>query len=183
LQYAGRLASLAKETALHGNHAEGLRLIREALVYDEKLEGVQREDRTAAHHIIMGDIYVSADSLPQAEKCYQYAVSVFEKINRQHLLAASLLSLGNLQIKQKRFSDAIATLKNCMAICEKINLLRTQHAASQYLYEAYKQTGNTAQALMYLEQFRDLNDIVFNENSQKQISEFEVKYETAKKDG
>ncbi|MDR2149152.1 MAG: tetratricopeptide repeat-containing sensor histidine kinase, partial [Tannerella sp.] len=182
LQYAGRLSSLAKETALLGNADEGLRLIREALAYDEKLEGTQRSDRIAAHQLIMGDIYVLADSLPQAEKCYQHAVSVFEKLNRQQLLAASLLSLGKLYLQQKRFPAAIETLKNCMTICEKINLQRTRHSATRYLYEAYKQTGNLTQALAYLEQYRDLNDVIFQETAQKQISEFQVKYETAQKD-
>ena len=182
MQYAGRLSSLAKETALLGNYDEALRLIREAFVYNEKLEGIQREDRMATHHIIMGDIYVAADSLLQAEKCYQYAVSVFEKINRQQLLASSLLGLGRLQVRQKRFAEAIETLKNCLTISEKNNLQRIQRDANRFMYEAYKQRGNATQALFHLEQYRDLNDLIYNETTQKQFTEFQIKYETAEKE-
>jgi signal transduction histidine kinase len=130
----------------------------------------------------MGDIYVEADSLQQAEQCYLYAISVFEKNNRQQLLAASLLSLGRLQFRQHRFTEAIATLGRCVSICQEFTFRQTMLSAKRYLYEAYKKVGNVAQALFYLEQFRNLNDSIFKETTQKQISEFQVRYETAEKE-
>ena len=181
LQYAGRLSQLAKENALLGNCDEALQLIREALLYDQKIERNERDERIAVHQRIMGDIYVKMDSLPQAEKCYQHAVAVFEKNNRQQPLAESLLSLGSLQLRQHRFTEAIETLKQCAAICEKSRLLRTLRDASRFLYEANKQTGHPTQALSYLEQYINLNDSIFKETTQKQINDFQVKYETAEK--
>jgi signal transduction histidine kinase len=182
MQFAGRLSSLAKELSLLGNHDEALQMIREALSYDEKLEGIQREDRLATHHIIMGDIYVAADSLQEAETCYKYAVLVFEKINRQQLLASSLLGLGRLQLFQRRFADAIETLKYCVATAEKNSLLRIVRDANRFMYEAYKQIGNPMQALAHHEQYRDLTDSLFKEATQRQLSEFQVKYETSEKE-
>jgi tetratricopeptide (TPR) repeat protein len=182
LQYAGRLSTLARETAFLGNYNEALRLIKEARIHIEKLEGFQREDRIANNYLTMGDIYVEADSLQQAENCYKYAVSAFEKLNRQQLMAASLLSLGRLQLKQHHYAEAIKTLQHCVSISETNNLLPTQQSAQQCLYEAYKQTGNAAQALFYLEQHRILTDSIFKETTQRQISEFQVKYETAEKE-
>ena len=182
LQYAGRLSSLAKETSLLGNHIEAIALIKEALEYDQKLEGVQREDRIAAHNIIMGDIFVEADSLPQAERCYQYAISIFEKLNRQQLLSSSLLGLGRLQLKQQRYVEAIETLKSCIDISEKNRLQRILLEANRFLYEAYKQTGNPTQALTYHEQYRNLTDSIFKETIQNQLSELQIKHKTAEKE-
>ena len=182
MQYAKRLAGLAGETSYSGNHTEALQLIKEALVYAEKIERKEREERIAVHQRQMGDIYVAMDSLPQAEECYKLAGSVFEKNNRQQMLCETLLSLGRLQLKQNRMTEAKETLQYCITICEKIRLLGIWRDAVSLLYEAYKQTGHTAQALSYLEQYRELNDSIFRETTRKQISEFQVKYETAEKE-
>ena len=181
LQYAGRLGQLAKENALLGKCDEALQLIKEALIYDQKIERNERDERIAVHQRIMGDIYVKMDSLPQAEKCYRHAVAVFEKNNRQQQLAEALLSLGNMQLRQHRLTEAIETLKYCVSICEKSHLLRTLRDANRFLYEACKQTGNQTQALSYLEKYTNLNDSIFKETTQKQINDFQVKYETAEK--
>ncbi|MCL1974244.1 MAG: tetratricopeptide repeat protein [Bacteroidetes bacterium] len=182
MQYAGRLSQLAKEYAVLGIYDEALRLISAALVYDEKIERNERDERIAVHRRIMGDIYEKMDSLPQAENCYQRAIPVFEQNNRQQPLAESLLSLGRLQLQQGRFAGAIETLHYCVAIAEKNHLLRTLRDANHFLYEVSKVTGNTAQALFYLEQYGHMNDSIFKETTQQQINEFQVKYETAEKE-
>jgi len=182
MQYAGRLSMLAKENATLGNFDEALQLIKEALVYAQKIERNEREERIAAHTRVMGDIYDKMDSLPQAQKCYEHAVSVFEKNNRQPQLAESLLGLGRLQLRQHRYAEGVETLKYCVSICEKSSLLRTLRDANRFLYQAYKQTGHTALALSCLERYSNLNDSIFKETTQKQISEFQVKYETAEKE-
>ena len=182
MQYATRLSMLAKENASLGNYREALLLIKEALVYDEKIERNEREERLAIHQKNMGEIYVKMDSLPQADKCYRHAISVFEKNNRQQQLAEALLGFGYLQIRQRLFTEAIETLKYCIAICEQKLLRRTMRDASRLLYEAHKRTGHTTQALSSLEQYHNLNDTIFKETTQMQISEFQVKYETAEKE-
>ncbi|MDR2972444.1 MAG: tetratricopeptide repeat protein, partial [Bacteroidales bacterium] len=181
MQYAGRLSSLAKELALSGNYQEAIALIKEALVYDQKIEGMLREDRLGAHNIIMGDIYAEADSLKQAEQCYKYAVSIFEKINRQQLLASSLLGLGRLKLKMNRYTEAIEILKYCVEVSEKNQLLGIIQKANRLLYETYKRIGSSTLALAHLEQSIALDTLIFKETTQKQISEFQVKYETAEK--
>ena len=182
MQYARRLSGLAMEMSLIGNHTEALQLIKESLVFAEKIERKEREERIAVHQRQMGDIYIAMDSLLQAEACYKLAISVFETNNRQQMLSETLLSLGRLQLRQKHFAKAIETLKYCVTICERINMLRHLRDANNLLYEAYKQTGNAIQALSHLEQYRELNDSIFQETTQKQLSDFQVKYETAEKE-
>jgi tetratricopeptide (TPR) repeat protein len=182
MQYAGRLSMLAKENATLGNYREALQLIQEALVHDEKIERNEREERIAVHQQNMGEIYVKMDSLPQAEKCFRHAISVFEKNNRRQPLAESLLDFGHLQMRQRLFSEAIETLKHCITVSKNNSLLRALSEATRLLYEAHRQTGQTAQALSYLEQYHSLNDSIFKETTQTRISEFQVKYETAEKE-
>ena len=182
LQYAGRLSALAKELSLLGNHKKALELIKEALEYDLLLEGALREERLATHNVIMGDVYVEADSLSQAQVCYEYAVSVFEKNNRQQLLSASLLSLGRLQLMQRHYREAMETLKQCIAISDENRLLRTLRDANRFMYEACKLTGNLTQALYHIEQQVSLESLLFSETTQKQLNDFQIRYETAEKE-
>ena len=182
MYYARRLSSLAKETSLLGDHSEALRLIKEALVHAERIERNERIERVAVHKRVMGNIYIEMDSLEQAEECFKHAVSVFEQNKRQQMLAESLFDLGRLQIRQHRRMEAIETLKRCIDLCEINNLLRVQRDASHFLYEAYKQIDPETQSLFYLEQYRTLNDSIFKETTQKQIAEFQIKFETAEKE-
>jgi signal transduction histidine kinase len=182
MQYARRLGNLAKETSHAGNHTEALRLIKDALVHAERIERNEKTERIAVHQTVMGKIYIELDSLPQAEECFRHAIAVFEQNNRQQMLAEALLDLGSLQVRQQRFAEAIETLKRCVAISENNNLLRVQRDASDFLYKAYKQTGFATQALAYLEQYRELNDSIFKETTQKQLSEFQIRYETTEKE-
>jgi ATP/maltotriose-dependent transcriptional regulator MalT len=130
----------------------------------------------------MGDIYYEMDSLKQAATCYLQGVEIFEKNNRPQMLAVSLLSLGRLRLKEGRLKDASETLNRCVDICEKHHLKRMQRDAFRFLYEIHKQTSPNSPALDYLEKYTVLNDSLFKETTQKQISDFQVKYETAEKE-
>ena len=182
MQYATRLSSLAKEYLSLERNKEALNLIKEALEYDKQITRKEKEERIAVHLTVLGDIYIAMDSLVQAENCFRAGIEVFEKNNRQQMLAISFLSLGRLYLKKNHFNEAAATLKRCSDICEKHGFLKIQRDACHFLYEAYKQTGSTAHALSALENYKTLNDSIFKETTQKQMNEFQVRYETAEKE-
>jgi signal transduction histidine kinase len=181
LQYSNRLASLAKEYT-YTDAAKSLPLIKEALLYAEKIESQnQKEDRIAVYTIQMGDVYYALDSLENAEKCYKFSLDFYEKNGRTFNVASALLGLGRLQLKAKKNAEAIVTLKKCDEIAEKNNLLRIQRDACLGLSEAYRRLDPNAPSYLYLKKYSNLNDTLFRESSQRQINDFQVKYETAEK--
>lgn len=183
MQFATRLSSLAKEYSLLKDYERALSLIKEALTYDEKIERKEKEERIAVHLSVMGDIYLAMDSLPQADKCYVQAVEIFEKNRRKQLLSAVLLSQGGLYLKQNRLIKAIETLEYCVEICAEHKHLQTQLSAFKLLYQAHKQLQPySSSALEYLEQYTALNDSLFNQTTQTQITDFQVKYDTQQKE-
>ena len=127
LQYANRLAQLARENSVL-DAAKALQLIKETLLYDEKIESqAMKEDRIATHHHIMGDIYVTLDSLDNAANCYQQALGFFEKNEKYFYVATTLLQLGQLQVKTKRYSEAIAMYQRSEKIAEENNYYECPH--------------------------------------------------------
>ncbi|MDR2586226.1 MAG: tetratricopeptide repeat-containing sensor histidine kinase [Prevotellaceae bacterium] len=181
MNYANRLAQLAKEY-LHIDQGKALQLIKEALQYDERIEFRNlKDDRIATHLLIMGDIYSYLDSLDKATGCYQKALLVFEKNERHHSVANTLLSLGRLQVNTKQVGEAIATLKRCQEIAEKNNYLPLLRDANLFLSEAYSKLEPNALSYFYLKKYTLLNDSIFRETTQSQLNDFQIRYQTAEK--
>ena len=180
LNYANRLAALAKEY-MNVDVNQSLPLIKEALVYDRNVEWGLKEERIAIHTASMGDIYAALDSLENAKNCYLQSLGFFEKNGRSHYVANTLLSLGMLQLKTKQYTDAIATLKQCAEMAEKNRYLPILHSAFLGLSEAYSKFEPNALSYKYLKQYTLIRDSLFRETSQKQIHDFQVKYETTEK--
>ncbi|MDH6356994.1 ATP-binding protein [Parabacteroides sp. PF5-9] len=182
LYYANRLASLAKETLLLGEAKEALPLIEEALAMDETLNEGVKGDRIAVHLNIKGDIYFALDSLEQAEASFRLGLQFFEKKGNQRMEVVSLMSLGRLYLKEERYKEGIDVLTRCIALAEAYTIRRSKREALNTLHQLYKQTDQPQLALSTLEQFIALNDSLFQESTQQQINEFQVKYDTQQKD-
>ena len=182
MNYANRLSQLAREYSKIDNVSNALQLIKEALQYDEKIESKSlKESRIATHQTIMGDIYAESDSLANAADYYQKALSYFEKNEQHYYVATTLLQLGRLQVKAKRYSEAIVLFQRCEKIAEDNLYLRIQLDISILLSETYSRLEPNTMSYIYLKKYTELNDSIFNEASRQQISNFQVQYETAEK--
>ena len=69
-----------------------------------------------------------------------------------------------------------------LAIARKINLKPTISDAAKSLYLLNKKHQNYKDALEYFETYKVAEDSVFSEASARQINEFEIRYETGKKE-
>ena len=182
VKYANRLASLAKEYSF-ADPQKALPIIKEALQYDQQIDSPSlQEDRIAVHTIIMGDIYYEMDSLKQAEKYYRISLNIFQKNNRTYYVANTLLGLGLVQMKAKNYPEAIIVLKPCHEIAENNNFLSIQRTACYALSKAYHHLEPNSLAFYYLDKYDELNYSMFNETTQQQLNDFQVKYETAEKE-
>lgn len=182
LNYSNRLASLAKETLLLGDAKEALTLIEEALTIDDTLDEKLKGDRMAVHLNIKGDIYYDMDSLTQSETSFRDGLQFFEAKGNQRMVIVSLLSLGRLYLKGKKYNEASEVLNRCIVLSDQYNIRRSKHDAYRFLYQVHKENNQPITALSNLEHYMLLNDSLFKESSQKQINEFQVKYETQEKE-
>ncbi|MCL2738956.1 MAG: tetratricopeptide repeat protein [Bacteroidales bacterium] len=181
LQYASRLAQLARGYS-YIDAEKALPLIKEALLQNEKIEQQRlREERIAVHTSIMGDIYIELDSLKNAEHCYRQSLVFFENNGRTYNVASTLLALGRLHLREGRLNEAIASLKNCEEMAEQNGFLPFYRDACRSLSDAYHRLKSNDLAFSYLNKYTVINDSIFKETTQRQINDFQVRYETAEK--
>ena len=184
LQYANRLASLAKQYILGSDDdiSKSLPLIKEALQYDEKIEiQSRREDRIATHLFIMGEVYSKLDSLEQAASCFQQALDFFEKRGQPYYTANILMQLGHLKVKSRQYVEAVELLKRSEEMAAKNNYLVIYLDACLYLSEAYSHLEPNSLSYYYLDRFRLVNQAVVKRENQQQIDNFQTRYETIEK--
>ena len=95
----------------------------------------------------MGDVYYQLDSLENAANCYKKSLAIFERKGRKNNEATTLYSLGRLQVKAKRYSEAIPLLQRCEKIAEENHYFLVQRDSLQLLAEnADKLDANTVSA-------------------------------------
>ncbi|MDL2265368.1 hypothetical protein LJC43_03190, partial [Parabacteroides sp. OttesenSCG-928-G21] len=182
MQYAIRLASLAKEYMTLGEYEEALSFIQEALSYDEKITRKEREERIALHLTVLGDIYVEMDSLSQASRCYDQAIGTFISNKQNNRLAEIYFSMGKLSIKQKNFERAIDLLEQSVAISEVLQMRQLLYDSYRLLYEVSREKQSATQTLIYLERYKVLGDSLFQEATREDLAEFRVRYDTQQKE-
>ena len=181
MYYAIRLAALAKEYSLV-DPAKALPLIKEALLFDEMIDLESlKEDRIAIHTLYLGDVYYLLDSLENAANCYKKSLAIFERKGRKSNEATTLYSLGRLQAKEKRYSEAISLLQRCEKIAEENHYFLVQRDACLLLSDVYNILEPNALSYVHLKKYVALNDSIFKETTQQQINDFQVRYETAEK--
>ncbi len=134
-----------------------------------------------SYHDISFD-YLAMDSLEialkYAEKAEKYALQVSEK----WVLISIYSNIVDIYTKLKRFKEGEVHLQKMQMLAEELNMKSTYQVLYQSYYNFYKSQNQYEKALKYYELFIAYKDSISNEAIQKNISELDKKYETAKKD-
>lgn len=115
------------------------------------------------------------------EKAVQYcnkALAFFRSANIRESQAIVLLDLGKFYKNLKEFNKSEECYLEGLEIALNIN--STYHAMliSAGLSELYEEWGKTSQALDYYKLYTEHNTKIFNEEKNRQLADFEIKYHT-----
>jgi tetratricopeptide (TPR) repeat protein len=130
----------------------------------------------------LGLCYMALKDYPQAITKMQEATEIFSRAGAEYKLAGIKIQLGKIYAGQGDWIEAEKEFRKGMEIAKTFNLRGEQADASKELYKLYKKTGNFNSALSYFEELKMYQDSMFSEQSAKQINEFQVKYESEKKE-
>lgn len=130
-----------------------------------------------------GAIYSKQKRYDDALDDYHHALEIAEESNFENGITSSSLNLGRFYLDQKQYDKALNYFNKTVRIAidneNKIRLMECYDGiATTYTY-----LGNYKQALDYTRLYQTCKDEIYNEQSQKQISELQIKYETEKKEG
>ena len=101
--------------------------------------------------------------------------------DRQSLLLAKH-NLGVVKEKQGKYNDAILLFHEVLNEALELNYKEDIKDACESLSNNYAKIGNYKEALNFRNKFEAVKDSIINADYLKQISEMELKYETAEKD-
>lgn len=129
----------------------------------------------------LGFVHVSLEKYTEAFKYYEEAKNINLEIGHQASLSYSYLGIADSYMQLKKYDKAKFNLLKSLEISEKLGLLDLQKDAHELLSEIYKQKGQFEKALYNQEQFKRLNDSLFNKKNIEKVTqlEYEHKYKQA----
>lgn len=177
------LATLYNESGIvyeeMGNYDEAIMRYHKSLQIQEK-----RGDLVGQGYALefIGGAYLLQKEYSKSEDYLQKALTIREKTKDQFAIALNLNVLGNLYFEQKNLKKAESYYLKSKSISQKIQYKDLLKSNYQQLAQLYKSAGKYDLAYENLEQYRLINDEIFNIEKLKQVEELSTKYETAEKD-
>jgi class 3 adenylate cyclase/Tfp pilus assembly protein PilF len=157
-----------------------------ALEYFQEALAMAREqkndDLLAVLYANIGNSYFKQEKYDDAIKYLQLALDLYQQMGRQVNIAAVYANLADIYKARNNYNQSIGFLSQSTKIAEQISL-QDQLKNNYLLYsDIYAAMGNYPEALNYYKKYVTIKDTLFSEEIHKQITDFQIKYETEKKD-
>lgn len=130
----------------------------------------------------LGGLYKEENDLKNAFIYLNKALEIRQKLNDLYGVASTFLSLSDLQLKQKNYLASDRDLHQSLKIAKKINANELQLDAYKQLIEIKAYLKQADSVSFYKEKFIELQEMLLNKKAMQQLSELEVKYQTAQKE-
>jgi tetratricopeptide (TPR) repeat protein len=130
----------------------------------------------------LGLSYMSLKDYKKAIEYLNEAQQIFQNLNLDFQTAIVMEHTGDAYMAMNNYKNAESYYHQSLDISQKIGLKPTVIEAARGLYSLYKKQGSYKKSLEYFEIFKVAEDSVFSETSARQINEFEIRYETEKKE-
>ncbi|MBI3501377.1 MAG: tetratricopeptide repeat protein [Bacteroidetes bacterium] len=158
----------------------------DALLYSLKALQIKRElNDKRGLSITLNDIGVIYEKKFQYKKAQDYyfeGLKVSQDINEEPSIVLSYYNLGISSRKLDKMEDAINYLKKSFETATKIDDRQGVMEAAYELSETYAKENNYKNAYEYHQKYVQTKDTLLNEESSRQITEMQTKYETEKKE-
>ena len=176
---ANRLNNLGLTNYYLEEYDEALAFFHQALDVHTKLKDI---GQSGIQYNNIGASYLNKGDIEQAVVFLQKARQIFQDLGKQSELAAVLSKFGDIYLSTGDYKKSEKYLMMSTEISKKINSRNQTKTNYQRFSDLYAKMGNYAQSLEYYKKYTDLKDTIFTEKAHQQITDFEIKYETEKKD-
>lgn len=131
----------------------------------------------------LGDSYLNADDdLDLAERYYYQSLALFQEINDKLQQANTLLHLGQVSFKQKKYQRSISRLEKSASLSKQVNSKALLQAAASTTSSAYEALKNYPLALKHYKLSRDYKDSINLDKQNIEIAAINRQYNIAKKE-
>lgn len=130
----------------------------------------------------IGLIYEAQQNYSEAMRYQEEALTMDEQIGNRYELGISYNSIGNLYIRVGRLADAKRCLEKAQQIGEEIQSETLLMYNKLYWSKYLEAKGDFKKALLYQQQYSQLNDSLYSESNAGKLAELEALYQVEKKD-
>lgn len=144
---------------------QALQLTKEAYLIDLKLD---RQAQVGMRLSQLGNIYLQMGDEEQARECNRQALEIARQTNNRATETITLLQLGQFE-EAAELAHAIGMKKQEMEAC-------------RHLVDEYRKSGRFEEALAMSERAAALSEAMLNEETERQLTLWQVRYETQQKE-
>ena len=140
-----------------------------------------RPDKLSIRYHQAAEVYLAMENYEKAKEYELTALEYFRKQNSAYGQSVIMVSLGEVEEKLQNNQAALLYYNQALAFADSLhNNLLIQRVCEKLHHFHYEK--NPALSLSYLERSIALKDSTFHAENQKQLSEFQVKYDTQQKE-
>jgi len=173
-----RLSNLSRVYVATLKYKQAANALEEALEIDRRLKNTAK---VAVRLQGLGLVYKMMNETGKALTYYNDALEIYHSLQMDFKIAGLMLQIGVLHEMEGKSGEAEVAFRKGLLLAQNLKMRPEEKDANWQLYLLLKKQGKFSEALGFHERFKSIHDSLFSENSARQISEFEVKYETEKK--
>jgi two-component system, sensor histidine kinase PdtaS len=128
----------------------------------------------------MGNCYDVLKQYDLAEKYYLQMIEWDDKLNIGGISSEAYYSIGKFYFNQHKYDKAAVYLKKILELPKGVAIIALIKDAHFLLFRTDSATENYFSAIKHFQQYKLLNDSIFNEAKSRQIEELQIQYQTAK---
>lgn len=157
-----------------------------ALEYHQKsleiMEKIGNKNGAADSSGNIGIIHSELGHYSLALKYYQKSLKLYEETDDKMGCSTTLNDIGNVYRVIRNFDEAFSYFDRSLKIAREIKTKNMIEANYENLSQLYEAKRDYKKALEYHQLFFEMNQEIFNEEKNKQVTEMQTRYETLKKE-
>ncbi len=130
----------------------------------------------------IGNVYIKQKKYDKALEIFFNSLQTAKDYKDFNKVLKAYSQIGNTYALIHNNAEAINFYKKSIIGADSLGILPLLSENYQYLSNIYKKLGNNQEALKYLNKYISIKDSIFNNESLKQINEFDVVYQTLQKE-
>jgi tetratricopeptide (TPR) repeat protein len=154
-------------------YAKALKYYGVALEISQEINDIKQ---TAVWFYNLGEVYLLLNKNLIARENFMKAEEISQEISHKYVLSASYVGIAKTYLNEKQYTRALSYTMKGKKIADELALINHQKTVSELLSTIYSKTGDYKKALESHQQFKLLNDSLFNEENVEKITQLEYEY-------
>lgn len=126
--------------------------------------------------------YYEQENYELALPLFEEGLALSQEIEYNLFTAANLINIAWIQYHKNQLSEAELNVTRGLQIAQETETKENIKSALELLSKVNEKRGNYQLALTYHQQFKELNDSIYNTTKSSRIAELQTLYETEKKE-